>query len=231
MNFLSVLESCDTDDNALVFDFEPSSELDSDYCWVEASSSETSGSESEIDNDQNRHLQIIEFVRSANLDKTNTDRLLDLLNSIHSNVDLPKSARELWEKAGVKFSYKRTVYCTKCKRQLSKYSDKCNCDNAKKNMNTELVLFSIPDEIRRVVKKNINLIEFFHAHKDEFVYDVTNGKLDLFHSLCLNQMNSILGTIYRNRVTKNPITLLLGTDGKPTFKSSGSSVWPVSISL
>lgn len=40
-------------------------------------------------------------------------------------------------------------------------------------------------------------------------------------------MNSEIGDLYVNRVAKNPITLLLGTDGKPTFKSTKSSVWPV----
>ncbi|CAF3413525.1 unnamed protein product [Rotaria socialis] len=76
-------------------------------------------------------------------------------------------------------------------------------------MNTEFVLFSIADEIRRVVKNNIDLIEFFRIHKAEFPYDIVNGDL------------------YVNRVKNNSITLILGSDGKPTFKSSKTSVWPV----
>ena len=147
---------------------------------VASSSTENSGSGSssgsESENTQNEmRLQIIEFVRYANLDKTNTDRLLCLLNDIHSTIDLPKTGHELWEQAGVKFTYKTTVHCTKCKRQLSKFNERCNCDNSNQTINTELVLLSIPDEIRRVVKKNIDLIEFLRIHRNEFSYDVTNG--------------------------------------------------------
>lgn len=83
-----------------MFDFEPPS-------------SDNSGSDSEDDNDQNdKHLQIIEFVHCANLDKKNTDRLLHLLNDIHSNVGLPKSnllTKQLYIARNVNDNYPNSV--------------------------------------------------------------------------------------------------------------------------
>ena len=51
------------------------------------------------------------------------------------------------------------------------------------------------------------------------------------YSIYLNKfelISSILGDVYQNNTKENSITLLLGTDGKPTFKSSRASMWPVS---
>ncbi|CAF4095285.1 unnamed protein product [Rotaria sp. Silwood2] len=198
------------DNHIFTTDLESNTELDNDYYLLESPPSQASGSESESDTDENEELiQIIDFIRGANLDKSNTDRLLDLLNNIHSNVGLPKTGRELWERAGIKFTFKTNIYCSICNRQLTKFADKCNCLHGNQNMNTELILFSIPDEIRRVVKLNFNLIEFFADYRHEFMYDITNGD------------------IYKSNEKKNSITLLLGTDGKPTFRSSSSSMWPV----
>lgn len=45
--------------------------------------------------------------------------------------------------------------------------------------------------------------------------------------LSTNSINSEIGDIYINRVKNNPITFILGSDGKPTFKSSKTSIWPV----
>ena len=155
---------------------ESNPELDNDYYSLESPPSEAARSESDSDNNEVEELiQIIDFIRGANLDKTNTDRLLDLLNNINSNVGLPKSGRELWEPAGVKFSFKTNIYCSICNRQLSKFTDKCNCANRTQNTNTEIILFSIPDEIRRVVKINFNLMKFFDDYRHEFMYDITNG--------------------------------------------------------
>ena len=155
-------------------DLESHTELDNDYYLFNYSSSEVNGSESDADEDEEL-IQIIDLIRSANLDKSNTDRLLALLNNIHSNVGLPKSGRELWKRAGVEFTFKTNIYCSICDRQLSKFADKCSCFNGNHNMNTELLLFSIPDEIRRVVKINFDLIEFFDDYRNEFMYDITNG--------------------------------------------------------
>ncbi|CAF4012972.1 unnamed protein product, partial [Rotaria sordida] len=148
--------------------------LDNDFYLIESSQSEDSGGENDSDEDEEL-MQIINFIRSANLDKSNTNRLLDLLNNIKSNVGLPKSDRELWKRAGIQFTFQTNIYCSNCNRQLSKFADKCACLNGNQNMNTELILFSIPDEIRRVVKMNFHLIEFYENYRHEFMYDITNG--------------------------------------------------------
>ncbi|CAF3160273.1 unnamed protein product, partial [Rotaria sp. Silwood2] len=83
------------DNHNFTDDLESNTELDRDFYLFESSPSETR--EGESDSDENEEItQIIDFIRSANLDKSNTDGLLDLLNNIQSNVDLPKSGRELW---------------------------------------------------------------------------------------------------------------------------------------
>ena len=123
-------------------------------------------------------IQIIDFIRRANLDKSNTDRLLELLNNLHSNVGLPKTRRELWERSGVKFTFTTNIFCSICNRPLLKFTDKCKCTNTNQCMNTELILFSIPDEIRRVIKMNYYLIEFFDSVRHEFMYDITSS---IFH--------------------------------------------------
>ncbi|CAF3867536.1 unnamed protein product, partial [Rotaria sp. Silwood1] len=124
------------------------------------------------------------------LDKSNTKRLLDLLNNIKSNVALPKSDRELWKRAGIQFTFNANIYCSDCNRQLSKFSDKCTCPNGNQNMNTELILFSIPDEIRRVVfctiaeipppfrehQRNVMLFGLYHSTKGPTA-DMLFGKI------------------------------------------------------
>ncbi|CAF1397656.1 unnamed protein product [Rotaria sordida] len=166
------------DNHNFTDDLESNIQLDNDFYLIESSQSEDSGGENDSDEDEEL-MQIINFIRSANLDKSNTNRLLDLLNNIKSNVGLPKSDRELWKRAGIQFTFQTNIYCSNCNRQLSKFADKCACLNGNQNMNTELILFSIPDEIRRVVKMNFHLIEFYENYRHEFMYDITNGILYL----------------------------------------------------
>ncbi|CAF1388883.1 unnamed protein product [Rotaria sordida] len=164
------------DNHNFTDDLESNIQLDNDFYLIESSRSEDSGGENDSDEDEEL-MQIINFIRSANLDKSNTNRLLDLLNNIKSNVGLPKSDRELWKRAGIQFTFQTNIYCSNCNRQLSKFADKCACLNGNQNMNTELILFSIPDEIRRVVKMNFHLIEFYENYRHEFILFNINVQL------------------------------------------------------
>ncbi|CAF2041896.1 unnamed protein product [Rotaria magnacalcarata] len=180
-----------------------------DFFIAESPSLENNIDSEDDDTSNKKYLQILEFIRDANLDKASTDRLMRLLNNVNEYAGLPRTGRELWHELGVEFNYRTFISCTKCNKDLLKFGDKCNCIETNHLMNTEFVLFSLADEIRRVVKNNIDLIEFFRIHKAEFPYDIVNGNL------------------YVNRIKNNPITLILGSDGKPTFKSSKTSAWPV----
>ncbi|CAF4245594.1 unnamed protein product [Rotaria sp. Silwood2] len=217
------------DNHNFTDDLESNTELDRDFYLFESSPSETR--EGESDSDENEEItQIIDFIRSANLDKSNTDGLLDLLNNIQSNVGLPKSGRELWKRVGVKFTFKTNIYCSNCNRQLSRFCDKCNCPNGNQNMNIELILFSIPDEIRQVVKMNFDLIEFFANYRHEFMYDITNEILPpareyqrnvilfaLYHSTNSPTADMLLGNIVKTikRLQTYGLLINLGEKDKP----------------
>ncbi|CAF1264911.1 unnamed protein product, partial [Rotaria sordida] len=88
-------------DDALDFDSASNIEPVNDFYSITSSPSAGSSSSDNDNAEDDIFLQIIDFVRSANLDKVNINRLLRLLNNIHPNNGLPKSANELWEQAGV----------------------------------------------------------------------------------------------------------------------------------
>ncbi|CAF4309446.1 unnamed protein product, partial [Rotaria sordida] len=88
------------DDDALDFDSASNIEPVNDFYSITSSPSAGSSSSDNDNAEDDIFLQIIDFVRSANLDKVNINRLLRLLNNIHPNNGLPKSANELWEQAG-----------------------------------------------------------------------------------------------------------------------------------
>ncbi|CAF0881030.1 unnamed protein product [Adineta steineri] len=161
-------------------DSESDAELDNNYYLLESPLSEALHTENASDIDDDKQLlEIIDFIHTDNLDISNMGRLLSLLNSIHSNVTLSKSGHKLWKCIEIKFTFKTNIYCSICNRQLSKFADKCSCFNGDQNMNTELLLFSILREIRRVVKINFNLMEFFNNYHHEFMYDIINSILYL----------------------------------------------------
>ncbi|CAF3928177.1 unnamed protein product [Rotaria sordida] len=87
-------------DDALDFDSASNIEPVNDFYSITSSPSAGSSSSDNDNAEDDIFLQIIDFVRSANLDKVNINRLLRLLNNIHPNNGLPKSANELWEQAG-----------------------------------------------------------------------------------------------------------------------------------
>ncbi|CAF1458840.1 unnamed protein product [Adineta steineri] len=73
-------------------DLESCIELDNDYSSRTSPSFKASENDSETETDTDEQvIQIINFICDANLDKSNTNQLLTLLNSIHSNIGLPKN--------------------------------------------------------------------------------------------------------------------------------------------
>ncbi|CAF1391371.1 unnamed protein product [Adineta ricciae] len=149
-------------------------------------------------NESQMELEIANYVCQANLDKTKTNRLLTLLMHIHDQeMPPPASCAGLWNRLDIKFK------------------SSCCCNNVHKQIPSELIVFSVADEITRVIRNNYYAMSRYKLKGDGTRHDIVHGE------------------IYKRQSNQspNPITLLLSCDGKPTLKSSKSSLWPVLISI
>ncbi|CAF3701611.1 unnamed protein product [Rotaria sp. Silwood1] len=204
------LGNIDPDMNDLSSENDASShDSQSDY-----SSDESEATHDQIEIERQTFLQqLIEFIRDANLNKTTTSSLLSLLNSSKSYDEIPVSINQLLKQLDVKFYYDSFVYCSTCLTSLSKIQDRCiNCGTSKIKANSELIIFSVADELRRVVQSNIELIKWYSFRENQMISDI------------------VLGDIYKERCSNNStLTLMITTDGKPMIKSKATrtSVWPV----
>ncbi|CAF2835274.1 unnamed protein product [Rotaria sp. Silwood2] len=160
-------------------------------------------------------IEIVKFIRQSNLNKTTTISLLSLLRSVHKlNIhDIPTATDALWKKLDISFNYESFFFCTNCFQQLTKFTDICFMCNNKRNVNSELCIFSLVNEIERVVAANIKLMEWYELPEHQTGADIINSPI-------YKQQRSF-GT--------SQITLMLSTDGKNIIKSrqTQSSVWPI----
>ncbi|CAF3121624.1 unnamed protein product [Rotaria sp. Silwood2] len=160
-------------------------------------------------------IEIVKFIRQSNLNKTTTISLLSLLRSVHKlNIhDIPTATDALWKKLDISFNYESFFFCTNCFQQLTKFTDICFMCNNKRNVNSELCIFSLVNEIERVVAANIKLMEWYELPENQTGADIINSPI-------YKQQRSF-GT--------SQITLMLSTDGKNIIKSrqTQSSVWPI----
>ena len=124
-------------------------------------------------------LQIAKYVCQANLDKTKTNELLSLLSNVHNQDEpSPPSSISLWNKLNIKFDYVRIEYCTNCMVELVPGSS-CSCSKRYQPILSELIIFSVVNEISRVVKKNYDLILKYKAEKNNLQDDIVHGILQL----------------------------------------------------
>ncbi|CAF3960080.1 unnamed protein product [Rotaria sp. Silwood2] len=150
-----------------------------------------------IDVEMNMNVKVATFICSSQLDKSNANQLIKLLNHVHDQeTPPPLSLVSLWNQLKVKFNYTTKKYCSHCMLELIK----CTCNNTNRVLNSELIVFSITEEITRVVKNNYDLIMKYRLEKQKNKDDIVQGE------------------IYRNQSgrSQNPLTLLLYSDGKPT---------------
>jgi hypothetical protein len=112
----------------------------------------------------------------ANLDKTNTNRLLKLIRNITSDQQLPRTGTELWAKIGVEFLYKSQIFCTACMARCQNFGHRCSCNPSPRLIHSELILFPLDEELRRVVRMNIDLIDRYRPHNSA---DVIDGEFSL----------------------------------------------------
>ncbi|CAF1297369.1 unnamed protein product [Rotaria magnacalcarata] len=169
----------------------------------------------EGDNTSEDHFlsQLVNFIHSANLNKTTTNSLLSLLRSKCScNAGgIPKTIDALWKLLDIKFDFDTYYFCSMCFAELLKYDDVCPTCCSKGTVNSELCIFSLSNEIDRVVKSNIDLIRWYSIPENQLVADVVNGNR------------------YKNNTSESCLSLMISTDGKPIVKSKNkqTSVWPI----
>ncbi|CAF1171701.1 unnamed protein product [Adineta steineri] len=164
---------------------------------------------------ENYLSQIINFIHESKLTKTSTTSLLSLLKHTKTSSDrnIPLSIDSLWKQLNISFNYQTFFFCSTCFIPLAKLQDICSKCNNNQHNNSELCIFSLADELRRVVTSNIRLIEWYSIGKNQITADVVNS------------------SIYKQKSKSNEprLTLMINTDGKPIVKSkqSRTSVWPV----
>ncbi|CAM4790447.1 unnamed protein product [Rotaria magnacalcarata] len=127
--------------------------------------------------------------------------------------EIPINCNKLWNDLHVQFSYKTIIYCSSCFETLQDIKEQClndKCQDKAHMINSELVLFDIAHEIRSVVARNYSLIKWYQENRQS-------------GPLC----DIVFGDVYLKKSSKNRLSLLLATDGKPLTVSTRSSVWPV----
>jgi len=129
---------------------------------------------------QHRYLsELVDFIHAARLNKTTTSSLLSLLRATNpcTTRAIPKTTHALWEQLDVKFTFKTFYFCSVCFNELHQYQDICSICNFKSQANSELCIFSLADELKRVVKSTIDVIHWYSVPEHQIVSDIINGKL------------------------------------------------------
>ncbi|CAF2970318.1 unnamed protein product [Rotaria sp. Silwood2] len=122
-----------------------------------------------IDVEMNMNVKVATFICSSQLDKSNANQLIKLLNHVHDQeTPPPLSLVSLWNQLKVKFNYTTKKYCSHCMLELIK----CTCNNTNRVLNSELIVFSITEEITRVVKNNYDLIMKYRLEKQKNKDDI-----------------------------------------------------------
>ncbi|CAF5062652.1 unnamed protein product, partial [Rotaria sp. Silwood1] len=117
-------------------------------------------------------LHIAKYICEANLDKTKTNELLSLVNHVNNQDELPPTSNvKLWNKLNIKFDYVKIQYCTNCMIELVPGCS-CSCNKRQQPVLSELIIFSVANEISRVVKNNYDLILKYREEKDNLQDDV-----------------------------------------------------------
>ena len=93
--------------------------------------------------------------------------------------EIPKTADALWKKLEIEFAFEKFYYCSLCFAELMKHQDVCSkCSTAEKTTNSELCVFSLTNEIQRVVLANADVIDWYRLYEHRIPCDIVNGKVD-----------------------------------------------------
>ena len=181
--------------------------------------------------------ELTNFIHTAKLNKVTTSVLLSLLRTTCSleMENIPKTTHALWKKLRVEFAFEKFYYCSCCFTELVNHRAVCSkCSVTENPTNSELCVFSLTNEIQRVVRSNSDVIDWYRSCDHRIPCDIVNGNVDSALIFELQRLLFVcLGEIYQKRETNNPsLNLMVSTDGKPLVKSkqNRTSVWPVSDS-
>ena len=128
--------------------------------------------------------QLVDFIRDANLNKTATSSLLSLLQSAKSCEDIPSTLAHLLKELDITFHYEVFIYCSECLSPVNRFQDRCTqCSPSDRKPNSELIVFSTVDELQRVVRSNLKLIQWYSLPENQLVSDIVQGRS--LHRQCL----------------------------------------------
>jgi hypothetical protein len=124
------------------------------------------------------HSQMINFIHMANLNKSTTTLLLSLLRTTCSSTidQIPKTIDALWKHLNIDFCYQKFYYCSSCYMELNHYQDSCQRCVSRFKANSELCIFSLAHEIKRVIESNLNIIEWYSLPEHHITSDIINGE-------------------------------------------------------
>ncbi|CAF1637053.1 unnamed protein product [Didymodactylos carnosus] len=170
------------------------------------------------------HEQIIKFCAQARLDRSNTQRLLQLIAlALPNGHNLVKSESKLMGIIKKPPSFTEQLLCAKCDRPLSD-SNKCAlfCElNGKTHVvqDTIEIVKATEDQIRQVIRRNKHLIHSYpYVHKHYLPCDILNGKI--YEEKSLQKHDNV-----------HPVNLILHLDGAPIVKWTQKQTWIFSASI
>ena len=120
-------------------------------------------------------IYIANFIRKANLNRRSTTDLLQLLQDIRFNEEIPITENDLWRSLDIEFNFHAHIFCTSCLSKLIKFSDSCKCNAPVKKINSELIIFSVSKEIKDIIKRNIDLIDWYRHEPNQILCDIVQG--------------------------------------------------------
>ena len=134
-----------------------------------------------FDNPNESMFLIGDIVQKFHLNNTDTNIFLQSLRDFPKNYKLPASNRQLWEHLNVNFVYEATFYCSNinCFEKLKSFHDKCfsnSCLSMKPQINSELLVFSVQTQLRRLVLMNYDLINWYSRSQNQYEADIVKGK-------------------------------------------------------
>ena len=125
--------------------------------------------------------ELMNFIHTAKLNKVTTGVLLSLLRTTCSleRENIPKRTSPLWKELHIDFAFEKFYYCSCCCTELVKHQAVCSkCSATENPMNSELCVFSLTNEIQRVVRSNSDVIEWYRSHEHRIPCDIVNGNVD-----------------------------------------------------
>jgi hypothetical protein len=124
---------------------------------------------------------IADIIQKLHLNKTDTNLFLQFPRNFTNNYQIPSSNQLLWEQLNINFDYSTTYFCSnlECLQELRHIRDKCfsnSCNSGKVKVNSELIVFSVKSQLRRVVMINHDLMGWYSMPHHQYEGDIVKSK-------------------------------------------------------